>query len=115
VRTTATRDFRKSQVRSGQERLRAVEGGWGRRPHFDKLDLRDGELAVVQAISGLPQRQAEVIALTYDGYKPREIARILSAAYPGQHEITSEAVRSSLRHARSRLKRVLVDGGEVRS
>jgi RNA polymerase sigma factor (sigma-70 family) len=107
IRTTAVRAYRKAQIRATEDVVRAFRGGWQPRPHFDKLDLREEEQRVYEAIASLPSRQAEVMALTYDGFDPKEIARILSAAYPGEDVINPEAVRASLYQARQKLRRIL--------
>jgi DNA-binding CsgD family transcriptional regulator len=52
---------------------------------------------------------AEVMALTYDGYSPSEIARIISVAHG--LTVTPDAVRGSLLQARKKLRLLL--GREV--
>jgi RNA polymerase sigma factor (sigma-70 family) len=113
IRTTAVREYRRNQVRRASELPRMLRGGWEPRPHFDRLDLSAQEARVFAAIGGLPPRQAEVMALTYDGYKPKEIAEILGDAYPGDHGITADAVRASLHQARQKLRRLLAGIKEV--
>lgn len=112
VRTTVIREFGRVRTRRADELPRMLRGGWEPRPHFDKLDFRSQEAQVHGLIGALPQRQAEVMALTYDGYKPKEIAAILSEVYPGGG-ITTDAVRASLHQAREKLKRLLVGVREV--
>jgi RNA polymerase sigma-70 factor (ECF subfamily) len=63
----------------------------------------EGEELVRQALGRLPSTQAAVVALTLDGYRPEEIAEILGKS--------SEAVRSSLREARRKLREWLDNRG----
>jgi DNA-directed RNA polymerase specialized sigma24 family protein len=107
IRTTAAREYRRTQTRRADELPRMLRGGWEPRPLFDKLSLRTEEARVFAAIASLPPRQAEVMALTYDGYKPKEIAEILREVYPGEGDITTDAIRASLYQARQKLKRLL--------
>jgi DNA-directed RNA polymerase specialized sigma24 family protein len=113
IRTTAAREYRHTQARRADELPRMLRGGWEPRPHFDKLSLHAEEAGVFAAIARLPPRQAEVMALTYDGYKPKEIAEILSDVYPGENGIRADAVRASLHQARQKLKRLLAGIKEV--
>jgi DNA-directed RNA polymerase specialized sigma24 family protein len=96
IRTTVMREYRRVRARRADELPRMLCGGWEPRPHFDKLDIRSEEARVYGIIASLPQRQAEVMALTYDGYKPKEIAEILTEVYPEDGGITADAVRASL-------------------
>lgn len=107
IRTTAAREYRRTQARRADELNRMLRGGWEPRPHFDHLSIAAEETRVLTAIASLPARQAEVMALTYDGYKPKEIAEILHAVYPGENSITADAVRANLYQARHKLKRLL--------
>jgi RNA polymerase sigma factor (sigma-70 family) len=59
----------------------------------------DEHARVVTALRCLPPAQLEVMALTFDGYPPAEIAELL-------HQPAAN-VRSNLRHARDRLRREL--------
>lgn len=107
IRTTAVRAYRRTQARRADELPRMLRGGWEPRPHFDEPGLRTEAARVFAAIASLPPRQAEVMALTCDGYRPKEIAQILSEVYPGEGGITGDAVRASLHQARHKLKRLL--------
>jgi RNA polymerase sigma-70 factor (ECF subfamily) len=66
-----------------------------------RCDLTDWEQhhEIRRLLALLPPRQRQVLAWTYDGYKPNEIAEELG--------ITAEAVRSSLRLARRELAQQL--------
>lgn len=60
---------------------------------------------VLPLLEQLPLRQRQIMAWTYDGCTPTEIAKEL--------ELTPEAVRSSLKKARTALKKLLNEtGGE---
>ena len=59
---------------------------------------------VLRRIAALPWRQRQVMAWSYDGYQPSEIAAELG--------ITAEAVRSSLKDARRALAAALDQEGE---
>jgi len=107
IRTTAVREYCRRQARSREEITRALCGGWEPRPHFDKLDVHAEEAAVYEAIASLPPRQAEVMAWTYDGYQPAEIAKILTGLHPHEPPIAPEAIRASLYQARKTLKTLL--------
>jgi RNA polymerase sigma factor (sigma-70 family) len=61
-----------------------------------KVEFRDQEIRIFQAINALPARQRQVITWTLDGFTPTEISRIL--------EIPAGAVRGSLLKARRELK-----------
>jgi len=61
-----------------------------------KVEFRDQEVRVFQAINCLPARQRQVIAWTLDGYMPAEISSILG--------ISAGAVRGNLLKARRQLK-----------
>lgn len=62
---------------------------------------------VLRLLEQLPPRQRQVMAWTYDGATPTEIAETL--------QIKPEAVRGSLKKARVTLRRYLQDnGGEIR-
>ncbi|MFY1698586.1 sigma factor-like helix-turn-helix DNA-binding protein [Solwaraspora sp. WMMA2101] len=61
---------------------------------------------VIRLLAILPWRQRQVMAWTFDGYQPQEIAVEL--------EITPEAVRASLKLARRALAEHLRRAGEPR-
>jgi RNA polymerase sigma-70 factor (ECF subfamily) len=66
-----------------------------------RCDLADWEQhrEIRRLLALLPSRQRQVMAWTYDGYKPHEIAAELG--------ITAEAVRSNLKLARRKLAQQL--------
>jgi RNA polymerase sigma factor (sigma-70 family) len=66
----------------------------------EALEDQDGQLVVLRALAMLPSRQRQVMAWTYDGYSPAEIAVQLSAK---DHPLKPEAVRASLKLARRAL------------
>jgi DNA-directed RNA polymerase specialized sigma24 family protein len=68
----------------------------------DEIENRHTFLPLLR---GLPKAQREVMAWTYDGYRPTEIAVLLSK--------TPEAVRSALRDARLTLGRKYRPGEET--
>ncbi|WP_084557636.1 sigma-70 family RNA polymerase sigma factor [Couchioplanes caeruleus] len=68
----------------------------------NNADLSEQSRRIVAAIQELPPRQRQIMAWTYDGYAPAEIAEEL--------DITPEAVRSSLRKARRSLIERLTQG-----
>jgi WhiB family redox-sensing transcriptional regulator len=70
-------------------------------PGPSQLQLSDETRAVLDALGRLPDQQRRVMAWTYDGFTPTEIAAELA--------MTPEAVRQALLRARQTLKRELLD------
>lgn len=71
-----------------------------------ELEVVEQRHAVLRALDRLPSRQRQVMAWTYDGATPTEIADAL--------QITPEAVRSNLHKARKALRAFLDEtGGEL--
>jgi RNA polymerase sigma-70 factor (ECF subfamily) len=71
-------------------------------PHQDTASLalaNDESQVVLKILRSLPERQRTIMALTTDGYPPEDIAKILN--------LNPATVRSSLRHARNKLKAAL--------
>jgi RNA polymerase sigma factor (sigma-70 family) len=68
------------------------------------LDSFEQRHHVLPALEQLPLRQRQIMAWTYDGCTPTEIAKEL--------KMTPEAVRSSLKKARMALKKLLNETGE---
>lgn len=66
---------------------------------FNELEVRHEFL---QRIAKLPPRQRQIMALTYDGELPSEIAETL--------EMNPATVRSDLRHARETMRKSRSDG-----
>jgi DNA-directed RNA polymerase specialized sigma24 family protein len=95
VRTTAMRCLRARRGRRWSDLNRAVQAGWAPRPRFDDLSVPEEAAAVMRMLRRLPPRQSQVMALAVDGFKPYEMAEILN--------ISMEAARSNLRHARKSL------------
>lgn len=103
VRVVATRGLirRISKASYNEQSLDDRESDDPDRALADPLDfiIRNAEhQSVLARIRKLPPRQRQVIAWTYDGYKPIEIAEIL--------KISSETVRASLLKARKALQRM---------
>jgi RNA polymerase sigma-70 factor (ECF subfamily) len=104
VRTVATKEFIRRRTRSREDPVTSL-------PEAHSSLLRDGdvvaqkvteqgeELRVLQLLDRLPARQRQVMAWTYDGYAPKEIASQLGT--------TSDAVRSNLHLARRCLTELL--------
>jgi RNA polymerase sigma-70 factor (ECF subfamily) len=69
------------------------------------LDALTGRHEVLRLLALLPPRQRQVMAWTYDGYHPTEIAQELA--------LTPEAVRASLLKARRTLAEYLAGGKEA--
>jgi RNA polymerase sigma-70 factor (ECF subfamily) len=93
IRRVASRKFGRS-LAGTEEPVDQVDG----RPLLPaRCDLTDWEQHrdIRHLLALLPPRQRQVMAWTYDGYEPHEIADELG--------ITAEAVRSSLRLARRKL------------
>jgi RNA polymerase sigma-70 factor (ECF subfamily) len=61
------------------------------------LDARVGRHQVIEQLGLLPPRQRQVMAWTFDGYTPAEIAEELG--------LSSATVRGSMRKARNTLAR----------
>jgi RNA polymerase sigma factor (sigma-70 family) len=103
-RKAALHEHYKAMARAKREfelRDKAVRtGSLVDRPTEDVYESAEFQSAL-QAMRRLPRAQREVIALSYDGYAPTEIAAIL--------EKTPEAVRSNLREARKRLASELTE------
>lgn len=93
IRRVASRKYVR-RLASAEEPVDRVDG----RPLLPAgCDLADWEQhrEIRRLLALLPPRQRQVMAWTYDGYKPREIAAELG--------INAEAVRSNLRLARQKL------------
>jgi RNA polymerase sigma-70 factor (ECF subfamily) len=95
VRVVAERKFVQQKVRLDYGEELAARPGWGA-AGISTLSAGNQEAQeVFFMMSQLPPAQRRVMAWTYDGYSPGEIAEIL-----GQDAAT---VRSNLRHARQQL------------
>ncbi|HEY7486585.1 MAG TPA: sigma-70 family RNA polymerase sigma factor [Streptosporangiaceae bacterium] len=109
IRTTAVRIYRRKVTR---DREVPVDMREERHPPplFTELDQEldhDEECRLVLGLlRGLPVRQREVMAWSYDGYEPHEIAEFIG--------ISDDAVRASLYQARRRLRRHLGERGNRR-
>jgi RNA polymerase sigma-70 factor (ECF subfamily) len=95
VRQVASHELHRLTARPRTDVDRALRGCWA----MDKVEdvyQRSEVQTVLAALSKLPDRQREVMAWTYDGYRGAEIAEILG--------IPLSTVRSNLRHARDSLR-----------
>ncbi|MDI5975470.1 RNA polymerase sigma factor [Amycolatopsis magusensis] len=93
VRTTAKRHAQKYVIRDLDGVRRAVRSGW--LPPAEGRDPRpqvEAQLVREQLLKVLPDRQREVMAWTFDGFEPTEIAEAMG--------LSPDTVRSNLRHAR---------------
>ena len=98
VRRAAYRIACSQARRAREESLRVVAGGWAIPPH-DDLDVAEAaeeHAELLQLLQQLPHQQRLVMAWHLDGFDTNEISERLS-----MHPAT---VRSTLRHARDRLK-----------
>jgi DNA-directed RNA polymerase specialized sigma24 family protein len=95
VRVTAERKFLRHQLRSRQGTELACRPGWGVSGGYAPPAAGEETEMVLEMIRRLPPAQRRVMAWSFDGYAPAEIAGIL-----GEDAVT---VRSNLRHARRRL------------
>lgn len=111
VRTVASREFIRRRIRLGEDLVEDV-------PDPATCLLRENipaaavehqtqEEQVQKLLAILPPRQRQVMAWTYDGYTPTEIASQLSTP---DHPITTAAVRASLKLARRALAQQLGPG-----
>ncbi|MBT2382997.1 RNA polymerase sigma factor [Streptomyces sp. ISL-11] len=101
VRKAAERHFLRSTARDLDAPKRALKGGWavGAGLPGHEVPSRADEEAVLALMRNLGYKQRQVIAYTYDGFNPSEIA-----------EITGDlpaTVRSNLRSARAKLTSIL--------
>jgi RNA polymerase sigma-70 factor (ECF subfamily) len=110
VRVTALREYHKRAERSREELRRAQVDRRLLAPHLDNLEIPEEAERVTAAIARLPRRQAEVMALTVDDYKPREIAALLSEVHPSDPPLSANAVSAALMQARRRLREDLMGG-----
>ncbi|WP_189177309.1 RNA polymerase sigma factor [Streptomyces lasiicapitis] len=115
IRTTALRQLDALRARPKEDVRRALRGHWAGRPDFEEeLDAKEEAERVYSALASLPARQQEVMAWTYDGFTPIEIASILSNSRQPGEAVTAEAVRASLVLARRKLKQMLlIDGRQA--
>jgi RNA polymerase sigma-70 factor (ECF subfamily) len=95
LRTCAVNELRRLVTRPRTDRERAIRGGWLDQTAIEDLDHEQEVNAVLLALAALPARQRQVMAWHYDGYRPREIARLM--------EMRPETVRTTLRDARAAL------------
>jgi RNA polymerase sigma factor (sigma-70 family) len=111
VRKVATREFIRRRVRSSDDLVEDVPEPVTSLLRDDVPEASAGyqeeEKQVQRLLALLPPRQRQVMAWTYDGYTPSEIAEQLSTP---EHPVTSEAVRASLKLARRALAQHLGPG-----
>jgi RNA polymerase sigma-70 factor (ECF subfamily) len=75
-------------------------------PTVTNVEAWEQQHEVLRLLKHLPPRQRQVLAWTFDGYTPSEIAEELA--------INSEAVRSSLKLARRTLAAAIGEMGKGR-
>jgi RNA polymerase sigma factor (sigma-70 family) len=95
VRVTAERKFLRQRLRLRQGIELARQPGWGVSTRYTPSAIHEETEMVLEEIGQLPPAQRRVMAWSFDGYTPTEIAAII-----GEDVAT---VRSNLRHARRRL------------
>jgi RNA polymerase sigma factor (sigma-70 family) len=107
VRTVASREFIRRRTNIRENLTDEVPEPPTRLLRDDALATvqeQEEELEVQRLLAGLPARQRQVLAWTYDQYTPAQIAAQLSTPV---HPVTPEAVRSSLKLARRTLAQQL--------
>jgi DNA-directed RNA polymerase specialized sigma24 family protein len=95
VRVVAERKFVQQKVRLDRGEELAARPGWGTVAIYTLSTENQEAQEVLAMIGRLPISQRRVMAWTYDGYRPTEIADILG--------YDAATVRSNLRHARQQL------------
>lgn len=98
VRKAAYRIACDQVSRARDEPLRAVAGGWAVPCHYDAdvIVLIEEQKLIVRLLQQLPQQQRLVIAWHLDGFDTNEVS--------DQLNMPPATVRSTLRHARKRLR-----------
>lgn len=101
LRTVANREYIRRRRLTAPEMIMAEVPAMTAPPDpaMMKIEFRDQEMRIFDAIRRLPTRQREVIAWTIDGFEPDEIARMLG--------VSNGAVRGSLFKARRALRQAL--------
>jgi len=99
VRIVAERKFLRQRLRLQRGAELAQLSGWGVSAWYSPPAVHEETAMVLTAIGELPPAQRRVMAWSFDGYTPTEIAEIL-----GEEAAT---VRSNLRHARRQLAKSL--------
>jgi RNA polymerase sigma factor (sigma-70 family) len=102
TRSVASRKYGR-RVASAEAPVDLVEESPLLPAHHDVTDW-DQRHHILQLLAGLPWRQRQVMAWTFDGHRPHEIAAELN--------ITPQAVRSSLKLARRALAAQLDQAGD---
>jgi DNA-directed RNA polymerase specialized sigma24 family protein len=79
VRKVATREAMNQSIRETEERRQSTESRWRPCKTDDDDSTRsvDARLLRDQLLQSLPDRQREVMAWTFDGFEPTEIANAL--------------------------------------
>jgi RNA polymerase sigma factor (sigma-70 family) len=105
IRRVASRAYIEQQTKSATDLQAAFRADWLHRPQIVNFLLRDEWERVHEALASLPLRQRQVMAWHLDGYRPAEIAEELN--------VDAALVRSNLRHARNKLKEILLTDGDT--
>jgi RNA polymerase sigma factor (sigma-70 family) len=94
-----------NQAERGRDGVaRAVAGGWCERGSHDDADrcaIVEEQHEILRLLARLPKQQRLAMALYLDGFDNAEIAE--------QLDVSPATVRSTLRHARERLKTVYLE------
>jgi RNA polymerase sigma-70 factor (ECF subfamily) len=100
VRKVACRIASEQARRAREGPLKAVAGGWASATHYevDVVELNEEQDLLLRLLRQLPRQQRLVMAWHLDGFDSNEISELL-----GRPPAT---VRSTLRHARDRLKAI---------
>jgi RNA polymerase sigma factor (sigma-70 family) len=98
VRRAAYRIACNQAQRAREEPLRVVAGGWAIPPHgdVDVVEAAEEHAELLRLLQQLPRQQRLVMAWHLDGFDTNEISERL--------DMPPATVRSTLRHARDRLK-----------
>jgi len=104
LRRVAYNEWTKLNRRLEQDIKHAVAGCWIDLTVVEDVYGRDDVKVVLESLAELPDRQRQVMAWLYDGYSEKEIAE--------QIGMKVSTVRSTVRHARTKLRLLRIGGEE---
>lgn len=104
LRRVASNDWAKQNRRRSTDVDRAVRGHWAHPAVIEDIYGNEQVRLVVDSLSRLPARQRQVMAWLYDGYSYEEIAE--------QVGMRVATVRSTVRHAKEKLRSLGIGRGE---